>query len=176
MAAKNIISRNDTTIYAFVYIFAHIESNLRYSIADHSLYVKEILKMKRPKEEEGECRDCGTLTNFKGWHYVHPEKRDDPLIREDFFLCPPHYIMKMFNLLPFQCTDECRKERGKVLGIHLRKDDTIVWLDLTTSMEPGGPPVKIGIGESFPLVPSAATCPWCQEPMKAIKDIKEIYD
>lgn len=126
------------------------------------------------KDAEHQCADCGAPTDLLGWVFTTPEGEEfsiDGLVKEERPYCKKHFIEHMFSLWPFTCTDECREAQSSHLGIELKPKHTWVWLDLRTVL------VVDEDAKDDPLPgevmkPRGPSCPWCQKPMKLLRDKK----
>jgi hypothetical protein len=129
----------------------------------------------RNKDTEHECADCGAPIDLLGWVFTTPEGEEfsiDGLVKEERPYCKKHFIEHMFSLWPFTCTDECREAQSDHLGIELKPKHTWVWLDLRTVL------VVDEDAKDDPLPgdvmkPRGPACPWCQKPMKLLRDKKK---
>jgi hypothetical protein len=116
------------------------------------------------KDKKKPCEDCGELTDLRGWVFVSPKRKRKPdenyldfLYKRYIWWCTKHYPIHMFNLYPYQCTDECREAHSEKIGIVLRPEDSVVWIRLVNLLSQNPRPAK-------------PKCPWCRKAMKPTKN------
>jgi hypothetical protein len=101
------------------------------------------------------CEVCGDETELRGW-VLAPRRAGGGFKREYRWWCRSHFLIWMFNLMPYQCTAECRKEHQRHSEVLLR-DENYTWVQWEATMGAATP------GHEAKCIPR---CPWCGKPMK----------
>jgi len=109
------------------------------------------------------CEDCGKPTDLRGWRFVMPKRKKagvsllDSLYKRYHWWCTEHYPIHMFNLYPYQCTDECREAHSEKVGIEFGPNDSVVWIRL------------VNLLSSHDRRPPRPKCLWCRKAMNPRK-------
>lgn len=113
-------------------------------------------------KNEHPCAVCKKPTDFKGWVFESVKGKSILEGKKKYiWWCKEHFIAHMFNLYPFVCTDECRENLAKKLGLVLRPENTYVWMDMISVMVEDEDGEKIEFGGGSVSVPMKFTSPKC---------------
>jgi len=117
-------------------------------------------------EPLGICEICFKPTSHRGWNYIHSRHRPFSLktgYKRYHWWCNEHFLIHMFNLWPYLCTEKCQGRHGKQLGIQMRLEQKIIWINLSTVLVPAS---KVWMNKSIPMKSLDPKCPWCGKKMK----------